>query len=387
MNFNGEDLTRLINMEAIVRNIYQDTEHGLRVKSVARAALGLVASASLIVHRIGRGMASLFGLEDKHAIKQVDRLLSNNKLKPNRFFGFWVPHIIASRKEVKIAMDWTDFSADNQAVIQLSVITSHGRATPLIWKTVDKSTLKYNQINYESEVLETLRQHIPKEVEVTIIADRGFGDVDRYRYIKEELKFDYIIRFRADIYVTNDKGEKKLSGDWVPKDGKIKTIKNAKVTNENYLVSTVVCHKDKGMKQSWCIASSLESLSGSGIVKWYSKRWSIEPQFRDTKDLHFGMGLSETRIKNVERRDRLLIIHALSTMVLTLLGAAGEKLGYDRLLKANTVKKRTMSLFRQGCTYFTKLATYKKEKSEALLECFNELLLGHAKMTSVLLEI
>ena len=33
---------------------------------------------------------------------------------------------------------------------------------------------------------------------------------------------------------------------------------------------------------------------------------------------------------------------------LSLLGAAGERIGYDRWLKANTVKRRTHSLFRQG---------------------------------------
>lgn len=33
---------------------------------------------------------------------------------------------------------------------------------------------------------------------------------------------------------------------------------------------------------------------------------------------------------------------------MTLLGAAGEALGYDRYLKTNTTKRRTHSLFRQG---------------------------------------
>jgi hypothetical protein len=37
-------------------------------------------------------------------------------------------------------MDWTDFDADNQTTIMLSLLTSHGRATPLIWLTVDKDT-------------------------------------------------------------------------------------------------------------------------------------------------------------------------------------------------------------------------------------------------------
>jgi hypothetical protein len=61
------------------------------------------------------------------------------------------------------------------------------------------------------------------------------------------------------------------------------------------------------------------------------------------------MGLSSTRIREPMRRDRLLLISAFATALLTLLGAVGESLGMDRLLKSNTSKVRTHSLFRQGC--------------------------------------
>ena len=44
-----------------------------------------------------------------------------------------------------------------------------------------------------------------------------------------------------------------------------------------------------------------------------------------------------------DRRDRLLLISALAIAVLSLLGAAGERIGYDRWLKANTVTRRTHS--------------------------------------------
>jgi hypothetical protein len=56
-----------------------------------------------------------------------------------------------------------------------------------------------------------------------------------------------------------------------------------------------------------------------------------------------------TRIGEPMRRDRLLLVSAFATALLTLLGAVGENLGMDRLLKSNTSKTRTHSLFRQGC--------------------------------------
>src|SRR4051794_13181255 len=72
-----------------------------------------------------------------------------------------------------------------------------------------------------------------------------------------------------------------------------------------------------------------------------SQRWWMEPQLRDTKDSRFGMGLSATRIGEPMRRDRLLLVSAFATALLTLLGAVGESLGMDRLLKSNTSKTRT----------------------------------------------
>jgi hypothetical protein len=49
---------------------------------------------------------------------------------------------------------------------------------------------------------------------------------------------------------------------------------------------------------------------------------------------------------------RLWLLNAFAVALLTLLGAAGEALGYDRHVKSNTSKRRTHSLFRQGCMLY-----------------------------------
>lgn len=60
------------------------------------------------------------------------------------------------------------------------------------------------------------------------------------------------------------------------------------------------------------------------------------------------MDMSWMRIGSPQRRDRLWLLNAFAVVLLSLLGAAGETLGYDRHLKANTITQRTHSLFRQG---------------------------------------
>jgi hypothetical protein len=50
---------------------------------------------------------------------------------------------------------------------------------------------------------------------VLIVADRGFGDQKLYQVLTEELKFDYLIRFRGNIAVTSAEGETRPAADWV----------------------------------------------------------------------------------------------------------------------------------------------------------------------------
>jgi hypothetical protein len=100
--------------------------------------------------------------------------------------------------------------------------------------------------------------------------------------------------------------------------------------------------------------------------------WDIEPQFRDTKDLRFGMGLSATRVGEPMRRDRLLLVSAFAVALLTLLGAVGESLGMDRLLKSNTSKTRTHSLFRQGCMLYELIPNMPEHRLAPLIEKFAE---------------
>ena len=72
------------------------------------------------------------------------------------------------------------------------------------------------------------------------------------------------------------------------------------------------------------------------------------------------------------RRDRLLLVSAFATALLTLLGAVGESLGMDRLLKSNTSKTRTHSLFRQGCMLYDLIPNMPEHRLAPLIDKFAE---------------
>src|SRR5664279_3679296 len=194
--------------------LFSEDVHAKRVYSLANATLGVISSASLAVNTIGQGLALARGRLTKHAIKQVDRLLSNQGIEVHELLMRWVPYVVGQRPNIVVAMDWTDFDADNQSTIMLSLISNHGRSTPLVWLTVDKTTLKNHRNAYEYRVLVRLAEALPADVKVLIVADRGFGDQKLYRVLTEELKFDYLIRFRGNIAVTSAEGETRTAANW-----------------------------------------------------------------------------------------------------------------------------------------------------------------------------
>ena len=175
----------------------------------------------------------------------------------------------------------------------------------------------------------------------------------------------------------------RTAASWVRPDGGARILRGAKVTAEHCEVGTVVCVRDTDMKQAWCLATNSTDETAKDLTRYYGSRWGIECGLRDTKDLRFGMGMGAMRVNSPERRDRLWLLNAFAVVLLTLLGAAGEALGYDRLLKSNTTKRRTHSLFRQGCMLYDLIPTMPESRLGPLIKAFAAMLAAQPLFTKV----
>ena len=366
--------------ESFLHPLFDAELHAKTLMSLHGAVLGTLHCAQAGVALIGRGLAYARGLSIKHAVKQVDRLLSNPRLDPVELTPAWVRYVVAERTQIVVAFDWTEFALDGHSTVALSMMTKGGRATPLLWQSVPTENIQ--RIAAEDELLERLRAAVPEQVKITLLADRGFGSQDCYSFL-EALGIDYIIRFKESTLVSEGDGELRPAREYVPRNGRAYSIVDAQVTADRKNVARVVFKHAKGMKQAWCLASSRKDLSPSEIVNLYALRFTIEERFRDTKNEHVGMGLSAIRIKACDRRDRLLLIIALAQVLLHILGAAGESLGMDRYLKVNTRPCRAHSLYHQGEYYYQALLTMKPESASALLQRFDALLRAHPQCHKV----
>jgi len=328
--------------------------HAKQIESITHAIMGAMATPSAGVASVGRSAAAIRFKDAKHGIKQFDRLLSNRKIDDLDLVRQQVALVVGSRRQIVVTMDWTEYGLYGQNRLAINLVTRHGRATPLLWKTVPSAELKGQMSHQETGLLNVLKAILPPSVEqVIVLADRGFGDIDLYDSIKE-LGWDFVIRFRGVIIVAAPDGRSAPASAWVPPGSRARRILNARVTGQRHEIAAFVAVKQANMKEPWLLASSL-SYVAKRIVALYGRRFTCEENFRDEKDPRFGLGSRLARVRDAGRRDRLCFILAAAAALLTLLGAAGETLGLDRRLRANTVKRRTHSLFRQGREYLRML--------------------------------
>jgi len=353
--------------------VFGDNLHAKRIESLSGATRGVIQSTSLAVCTIGQALAQARDLTAKHTTKQVDRLLSNSGIDVWAMFADWVPEVVGEARDIRVVIDWTAFEPDDQATVMVSLVTSHGRSTPLVWLSVWKDEIKDAQSAYEDAVLRRLAEVLPAGVAVTVLADRGFGDRKLLTFL-DELGFDDVIRIRNNITVQAAERETRKSADWVGKQGRARKLSNARITLAKTPVPAVVCVHAKGMQEPWCLVTSKAEAKAAEIKNLYARRWTVEPTFRDTKDLRFGMGLKAVHISEPTRRDRLLLLNAFAITLLTLLGEASESLGMDKGLKTNTAKKRVHSLFRQGCLLYDAIPNMSDRRLQPLVEKFAELI-------------
>ncbi len=124
-----------------------------------------------------------------------------------------------------------------------------------------KDDLKNKRNAYEDAMPEAVERGAARGVRVTILADRGFGDTKLFGYLGT-LGFDYVIRFRGNTHVTATTAERRSAADWVGKGRRAVKLSGAMVTAAEHPVGAVVCVHAKGMKEPWCLATSLGDAHG-----------------------------------------------------------------------------------------------------------------------------
>mgnify|MGYP001462709859 FL=1 len=234
-----ERTLRLAHVRKFAHVLFSEVDiHAKRVESLANGVAGVLNAAMLTIHAIGQAYAAMARIEASSGVKQLDRLLSNVAVDIDALFPAWIRFVVGVRTELIVALDWTEFDDDDHVTLAAYAVTRHGRATALIWKTYKKSDLEGHRTQWEHDLVVQLHAGISPNVNITLLADRGFGDQKLYALLTL-LGWDFAIRFRGGILVENAAGETRTASEWVASGGRAIMMRGAKVTADKATVPAV----------------------------------------------------------------------------------------------------------------------------------------------------
>ena len=315
--------------------------HRKRQKTLSVLVAALVTVGKVGVASLGRAIRSR--VAPKHRIKQVDRFLGNDKVEVVDWCKALLLTVIGARRSIRIAIDWTKIGP--WPVLVASVVIQR-RGIPVYWATCDWRKLARSQNAFEESFLTVLRTMVPKDVETTLLFDRGFRRVALARKLKE-LRFHFVVRCCSDTRVVSSGYSGALSDLPLPR-GRLRDLGSVLATVDRPEELRLVAIFDHGQKDAWYLFTDLD-LPAREIVHLYGRRFTIEEVFRDKKSTRYGWSLGEYRLKDrPDRLDRLILVIAAAYLLVFIIGHYIEVKGLDRLYKANTVRTRTHSAFQMG---------------------------------------
>lgn len=342
--------------------------HKTRVKVLSEVVITATTTKKLTLTALGRAID--LPIQERSGIQKVNRLLGNESLL-NDYVHIVIATanlLIGNKKHPKIIVDWTKYPNSEDAVIR-AALTMEGRALTLYEER--HAIKKMGNRKVQKSFLKALKRILPIDCKPIIVTDAGFHN----DWFKEVLKigWDYVGRVRGMRKYRKLDSKKfipcsnlfKQATRKVKNLGKMILTKNNPTENYFYLVKGKLkgrkaltkqgkVRRDKDSiaysrahREPWLLVSSLNGRNAAKKVeRIYSCRMTIEEAFRDLKSSRYGLGLDDSKTKIKKRRDILLLIAMLASLIAWIIGLAGEKMNLQYQFQSNSIKnRRVISLF------------------------------------------
>lgn len=341
--------------------------HTTRLDAFIAAIQALTRGASASVTSLGRNLTG--NSYDKHKIKKIDRLLSNKHLYKERHAIYTVltQQLLNRISQPVISIDWSPLCADQSWQLLRAAIPVGGRSLTLYEEVHPQSKLGNRKVQHR--FLDQLATMLPGLCVPIIVADSGFK-TPFFKYIEQQFEWSWVGRIRGRDYISwintvddqwfNAKSLHEKASKTAKCLGCIQWVKNNPLSAFIVLVRKTKKRRNaltlKGKKRQskrnnvhvkrenepWLLVASLslKSYKPKQIVNIYSTRMQIEEGFRDSKSVHYGLGLSQNiRMKN-HRRSVLCLMAACAIFVLWCIGTAGKQTDIARQVRVNSSSKR-----------------------------------------------
>jgi hypothetical protein len=316
--------------------------------TISQVVCGIIVCRSLCLAEIARCFQT--AVEFPHNLKRVWRFVSNQRINIDSskelVAGRLIRHLhhrlqIKPKQYFQIIIDWT--SVWPYQVLE-ALVPVDGRAVPVLSLAVHRGDLTCNQNTLEQLLIQSLRRCVPRSFKVVIVADRGFGRTELFRFIAEQ-GFGFVIRVKGDAWIKSGRYRGKLK-DYSLQVGQC--FKLADVfyhrAKQHRLKVVLNCARVKEKVCSWLLATNL-GLSAGQTVAIYRERFWCEESFRDQKQ---EFELERVRVEKASRLENLLLALAIVLMILAVIGMRGNKLGYREKYSSRKKRRETISWMQVG---------------------------------------
>lgn len=368
----------------VLQKLLQDSIHSLHLNRL-RALISTVRSAMttrrLTLSGLARGLPT--GQAIRHRIKRVDRLLGNRHLHNERplIYQLLCRQFMAQDKRPVILVDWSDLKADRSRLVLRAALWIRGAAVP-IYESVHPLR-DQNSPRVEQTFLTKLKALLPDGLRPIVVTDAGFRG-PWFSYLNQ-LGWYWVGRIRGRTFLrSGDDPWRRCTADYAranaranarPSDlGEQEMIRSCPVQTRLVLYRkppqqrqamtqfkqrkrsshSEVCARRESEPWLLCASPSLIDADAREIVDVYRKRMSIECTFRSLKSHQFGFSFQDSQSAGAARLQILLLIQALATFLLWLVGRLAESRKLRPAYESNNRKDRpTISLLTLGAMIYT----------------------------------
>jgi len=327
----------------------QDLMHTSRWRALHDVADAAVSGASLSLTNLALCTTRPTSL--RHRVKCVDRLLGNAHLGIERqaLYAALARHWLSGPPQLLIVVDWSSLTADLRWHWLRASVVVEGRSLTLYEEVHPRAHLGNRQVH--RRFLERLALILPPStLPPIILTDAGFRN-PWFRLVAQR-GWHWIGRVRNRDFVRQTP-----QAPWFPAKhlyrrartqaqdlGAYETVRNNPLGCRLVLIRNLPKGRKRRYRsgkeqrngearkisaryrEPWLLTCDrpLNHLSAQSIAKLYAQRMRIEQQFRDTKNMALGMGLSHSRSAGTTRLQILLLIAHIAQLALRLIGEAAK---------------------------------------------------------------
>jgi Transposase DDE domain len=248
-------------------------------------------------------------------LERLSYFLHNPLIEPAQYYApivtfllqFWAGQALTL--VIDSSMLW-----DEYCLIDVCLVWG-GRSLPIAHLVLKHGSATVGFEQYRP-VLEAALATLPVQVQVTLLADRGFMHGDLMRWLTVH-KWDWAIRVKSDLLVRPTQGFQQSVAQFIPPSGQAYLFHHVQILED------VSCHLATanwpGAQEPWCVATSRPpSLKTFAL---YGQRFGgIEPHFKDYKSA--GFGIIRSRVRDAQALTRLFMLLAVAQWLASLLGLA-----------------------------------------------------------------